>query len=234
MSSYLLKDSESKRMFIEWLNSAAADYAIDAELKWSDEDALCEHFFSCIRGTLSTPTGDLTLKTYKTRGRGPGAAEKKLGADGIGIVNIETPNTLLRGFFLFQAKKAVSLSDSLRGASGECSTMLTHTAASYLLTLMPAEAKMVGAMAVHSCTVKDPSLQEVPFISFARFAVEHLLQGVMLEPMSRAGSILSLELRSEIKHVVGVVGRGPDRTTQALKLLQLDLQELGLQVENDG
>jgi hypothetical protein len=163
----------------------AADYAVDAMLKWADEDALCEHFFSCMRGTLTTPNGDLTVKSYKTRGRGRGAAEKKLGADGICIVDIATSNTALKGFFLFQAKKATSLSDTLRGASAGCSTMLSHTAASYLLTLMPTEAKMVGAMAVHSCTRVDPPLNEVPYLNFARFAAEHLLQGIMLEPMNR-------------------------------------------------
>jgi hypothetical protein len=105
MSRYLLKDSDSKRLFAEWLNYMTASYAIDAMLKWADEDALCEHFFSCIRGTLKTPTGILTVKSYKTRGRGPGAAEKKLGADGICIVDIVTPNISLKGFFLFQAKR---------------------------------------------------------------------------------------------------------------------------------
>jgi len=45
MSRYLLKDSHSKRLFVEWLNLMAANYAIDAMLKWADEDALCEHFY---------------------------------------------------------------------------------------------------------------------------------------------------------------------------------------------
>lgn len=234
MSRYLLKDSDSKRLFVEWLNSMAADYAVDALLKWADEDALCEHFFSCIRGTLTTPTGDLTIKSYKTRGRGPGAAEKKLGADGICIVDIATPNTSLNGFFLFQAKKAYLLSDTLRGASAECSTMLSHTAASYLLTLMPTEAKMVGAMAVHSCTRTDPPLHKVPYVSFARFASDHLLQGIMLEPMHRLRDLLSPDLRAEIKIVVGMVGRASNQTADALKIMQLEIQALGLDVESDG
>ncbi len=234
MPRYLLKDSESKRLFLDWLNSMAADYAVDAMLKWADEDTLCEHFFSCIRGTLATPTGDLTVKSYKTRGRGPGAAKKKLGADGICIVDIATPNTSLKGFFLFQAKKATLLSDTLRGASAECSTMLSHTAASYLLTLMPAEAKMVGAMAVHSCTRVDPPLNAVPYVSFARFASEHLLQGIMLEPMNRLRDLVSPELRAEIKIVVGMLGRGPDQTAEALKLLQMEIQALDLDVASDG
>ena len=234
MSSYLLKDSDSKRMFVDWLNGMAADYAVDAMLKWADEDALCEHFFSCIRGTLATPTGDLTIKNYKTRGRGPGAAEKKLGADGLCIVDINTPNTRLSGFFLFQAKKAHLLSDTLRGASRECSNMLSHTAASYLLTLMPTDAKMSGAMAVHSCTRVDPPLNEIPYVSFARFAAEHLLQGIMLEPMNRLRDLVSPDLRAEIKIVVGVLGRGPDQTAEALKLMQMEIQALGLDVESDG
>ena len=234
MSRYLLKDSDSKRLFAEWLNYMTASYAIDAMLKWADEDALCEHFFSCIRGTLKTPTGILTVKSYKTRGRGPGAAEKKLGADGICIVDIVTPNISLKGFFLFQTKKAELLSDTLRGASDECSKMLSHTAASYLLTLMPNEAKMVGAMAVHSCTQKDPALNEVPFVSFARFAAEHLLQGIMLEPRDRLRNIVSPELRGEINIVLGILGREGDQADTALKLLEIDIQELGLDVESDG
>ena len=234
MSRYLLKDSESKSLFVDWLTTMTRSYAADAMLKWADEDTLCEHFFSCIRGTLSTPTGDLTVKSYKTRGRGPGAAEKKLGADGICIVNIETPTTSLNGFLLFQAKKAHYLSDSLRGASGECSTMLSHTAASYLLALMPAETKMVGAMAIHSCMRNDPSLNEVPYVSFPRFAAEHLLQGIMLEPMHRLRDLLTPELRKEIKIVVGLLGRGPDQTAEALKLLEMEIQALGLDVSTDG
>jgi len=234
MSRYLLKDSVSKRLFEEWLNSMTANYAIDAMLKWADEDALCEHFFSCIRGTLKTPAGVLTVKSYKTRGRGPGAAEKKLGADGICIVDIVTTNVSLKGFFLFQAKKAMLLSDTLRGASDECSKMLSHTPASYLLTLMPKQANMVGAMAVHSYTRGDPALNEVPYVSFARFAAEHLLRGIMLEPMDRLRNLASPELRAEINIVVGILGREGDQTATALNLLQIDIQELGLDVEGDG
>lgn len=234
MSRYLLKDSHSKCLFVEWLNSMAANYAIDAMLKWADEDALCEHFFSCIRGALKTPAGVLTVKSYKTRGRGPGAAEKKLGADGICIVDITTPNTNLKGFFLFQAKKAKLLTDKLSGAQVECSKMLSHTAASYLLTLMPDEAKMVGAMAVHSCTRGDPALKEVPYVSFARFAGEHLLQGIMLEPMHRLRDLLSPDLRAEINIVIGILGRERDQTSTALNSLQRDIQELGLDAESTG
>lgn len=212
----------------------AVNYAVDAQLKWADEDALCEHFFSCIRGTLVTPNGNLTVRSYKTRGRGPGATEKKLGADGICIIDIATPSTVLKGFFLFQAKKAASLSDTLRGATAECTTMLSHTAASYLLTLMPTEAKMVGAMAVHSCSRADPPLNEVPYVSFARFATEHLLQGIMLEPINRLRSLASPELRAEIKMVVGILGRREDQIAEALTSLQTEIQALDLDLESDG
>lgn len=149
MSDYLLKDTESKRLLEEWLRSSMSAYASNSRLKWNDEDSLCEHFFASIGGTLTTPNGVLNLSSYKVRGRGPGAAEKKLGADGIGLVHIRTSNTNLTGFFLFQAKKSNLPSNILTGAKAECSKMLTHSAASYLLTLMPNEVKMVGAMAMH-------------------------------------------------------------------------------------
>jgi hypothetical protein len=99
---------------------------------------------------------------------------------------------------------------------------------------MPNEAKMVGAMAVHSCTQKDPALNEVPFVSFARFAAEHLLQGIMLEPRDRLRNIVSPELRGEINIVLGILGREGDQADTALKLLEIDIQELGLDVESDG
>lgn len=114
--------------------------------------------------------------------------------------------------------------------------MLTHTAASYLLTLMPTEATMVGAMAVHSCTRNDPSLNDVPFISFPRFAAEHILHGIMLEPMHRLHDIIPPELSSEIKFVVGFIGQASNRIAEADSLIQMEIQELGLDIdiENDG
>jgi hypothetical protein len=234
MSVYLLKDSTSKQRFAEWIKTMTANYSAAAKLKWADEDALCEHFFSCIRGTLSTAAGDLTVASYKVRGRGRGAAEKRLGADGICIVDIFTPTTRLRGFFLFQAKKATSLSDKLRGASLECSTMLSHTAASYLLTLMPSDAKMSGAMAVHSCAYKDPSLIDVPYVSFARFAAEHLLQGIMLEPFDRLRDFDSEHLSAEIKLVVGILASVDNQRADALRRVEEEIEALGLQVESGG
>ena len=54
--------------------------------------------------------------------------------------------------------------------------MLNHSAAGSLLTLLPTEVKMVGAMAVHATTGVEPALNDIPFLGFPRFLVEHLLR----------------------------------------------------------
>lgn len=205
MSEYLLKDTASKEILRAWLVSAMERYGGEARLKWNDEDTLCEHFFKCLSGQVTMPTGKLEVTSYKTRGRGPGAGEKKLGADGIGLVFINTLKTSLAGFFLFQAKKAETQCRSLQDASIECSTMLSHSAASYLLVLFPSEVNMVGAMAIEACKKKDPPLKMVPYIGFPRFFVEHILTGIMLEPLCRHDKISSDELRREIRHVITFV-----------------------------
>jgi len=206
-------------------------YAADAMLKWGDEDTLCEHFFSSIRGSISTPTGVMSIQSYKIRGRGPGAPEKTLGADGIGLVSIATPYAKLSGFFLFQAKKAYSASDILRGARAGCSNMLCHSAASYLLILLPTLVKMIGAMAVHSTTSREPSLSDIPYIGFPRFLTDHLLHGIMLEPLSRARTTLTPALKAEIKHVISIVGSHEQQLEGALATIRGDIEELGLGIE---
>lgn len=234
VADFLLKDSKSKADFKSWLESALVAYGASADLKWSDEDTLCEHFFSSISGHLKTPTGELRVSSYKTRGRGPGAPEKKLGADGICLVNVATPHADLNGFFLFQAKKAERLTDHLRQSSNECAKMLKHSAASYLLVLMRREAHMAGAMAVHSHKSSDPPLHAIPYVSFPRFAVEHLLHGIMLEPLNSAASLLSPDLREEIKHVVTIVGASADAMAEAQKVAEMELDRLGLSDAQDG
>ena len=106
MQRYMLKDSKSKSVIYDWFRTSMSSYAADSLLNWNDEDSLCASFFMSITGQVSTPTGNLNVRIYKVRGRGPGAPENKLGADGIALVQINTPNTRLSGFFLFQAKKA--------------------------------------------------------------------------------------------------------------------------------
>jgi hypothetical protein len=207
-------------------------YAADSRLNWNDEDSLCSSFFKSISGRVSTPTGSLSIRSYKVRGKGPGALERKLGADGIALVHINTPKTNLSGFFLFQAKKARGLSGSLRGAYSQCTKMLTHSAASYLLVLLEDEVKMVGAMAVGSYAPKsDPSLTDIPFVSFPRFVVEHVLRGVMLEPLNRAKILLTPDLREEIKHVISIVGGVNQQIADAIMKADRQLRELELDFE---
>ena len=235
MSSFLLKDTQSKEKFEKWLIESIVEYAREADLKWGDEDTLCEHFYKAIGGQLTTPTGQLKIASYKTRGRGPAAPEKKLGADGICLVNINTQHASLKGFFLFQAKKTRKLTLSLRDSSTECTTMLLHTAACYLLVLMPREVKMAGAMAVQSCRKKDPALNRIPFVSFLRFAVEQLLHGLMLEPFSKAIDLFTGDLRDEIKHVLTVVGSAPDAMAEAQRITEAELSQLRFELSrNDG
>lgn len=231
MQRYMLKDSKSKSVIYDWFRSSMSSYAADSGLNWNDEDSLCACFFKSITGWVSTPTGNLNIRSYKTRGRGPGAPEKKIGADGIALVQINTPNTQLSGFFLFQAKKTYGLSGLLSGASAECEKMLNHTAASYLLVLLPDEVKMAGAMAVKSYTTGiDPHLTDIPFVNFPRFIVEHILQGVMLEPLDKAMSLLTPELKAEISHVITIVGGSNQHIEDAIMKVDFYINELELDV----
>jgi len=93
---------------------------------------------------------------------------------------------------------------------------------------------MVGVMAVHSCTRRDPPLNELPYGSFAHFAAQHLLQGSMIDPMDRLRDQVSSELLAEINNVVAILSREVQRTVEAFKLLQMDIQALGLDDESDG
>jgi len=206
MSHFILKDQESKSPLQSWLRRAMAYYAKGAGLKWGDEDTLCEHFFASLGGGVTTPNGTFYLRSYKVRGRALRAPEKSLGADGIGIVTIRTENTELSGYFLFQTKKSVDSTSTLRGAKTECGSMLRHSAASYLLVLTDSDAKMVGAIAVDGCRIRDPSLTQVPFVGFPIFVAQHIFQGVMLEPLATMHTRLTPDLREELKHVLLVTG----------------------------
>ena len=120
----------------------------------------------------------------------------------------------------------------LTGASSECEKMLNYTAASYLLVLLPYEVKMVGAMAVKSYVNGiDPHLNDIPFVNFPRFIVEHLLQGVMLEPLDKALSLLTPELKAEISHIITIVGGDNRHIEEALMNVESYIKELDLDVD---
>jgi hypothetical protein len=165
------------------------------------------------------------------RGRGPSAPEKKLGADGLGIVSIKTAGADLEGYFLFQAKKAAGNSSSLRGSKSECTKMLFHSPASYLLVLMPSEVKMVGAMAVDAIQVGDPSLHELPFVSYPRFITEHVLHGLMLEPLKSLRKTMTSDLQAEIKYVIAISGGTARTVEQAMLSLDKELRDLDLEFD---
>lgn len=53
----------------------------------------------------------------------------------------------------------------------------------------------------------------------------------MLEPISRASSWLTPELRSEIKHVLAVVGGRGNQIEEAIIAVESEIKEMGLDVE---
>lgn len=184
MSEYLLKDSSAKKAVRNWLEEAITRYANAGRLSWNDEDALTQRFFDAIANpALQTNTGMLQIECYKVRGRGQKAPEHLLGADGLGLVHIETSTTLLDGIFLFQAKKADSETAALRDAKKQCAKMLQHSSASQLIVLLPDCVHVVSALAVTSVRNSMAHLEDVPFMNFARFVVEQLLNGLMLAPL---------------------------------------------------
>jgi hypothetical protein len=221
MSRPFLKDSNSKNALYDWLKRGMLRYSTDSMLYWADEDYLCGHFFSSISGACSFDIGKFNVKSYKLRGRGPSAPEKKIGADGIGIVILKYKDIQLQGFFLYQAKKAKNITDGLGKAKEGCDLMLSHTPASYLLVLMPEEIKMVGAMAVSANRKKYPSLNDLPFVSYPRFVIEHLLHGLMLEPLEKFRPTLSADLNGEIKNLTTIIGG----SNQYIKDVERTLEE---------
>lgn len=104
--------------------------------------------------------------------------------------------------------------------------MLQHSAASYLLVLMPHEVKMAGAMAVHSCKTIDPPLNRIPFVSFPRFTVEQLLRGLMLEPFSKALSLFTGDLGDELKFVLTIIGSASNAMQEAQTLVEDEMNQL--------
>lgn len=231
MKRPFLKDTKSKADLANWLKSGIRHYARSSRLCWADEDYLCGHFFSSISGNCAFDFGHFNLNSYKLRGRGPSAPEKKIGADGIGIVVLKCKYISLKGFFLYQAKKAEYTTDPLTKSKEECDVMLTHTPASYLLVLMPDDVKMVGAMAVSANNIKSPSLNQLPFLGYSRFVVEHLLHGIMLEPLEKFRPTLSADINKEIKRITTFVGGDKEYIETVERQLIEKLSDLDLQQE---
>lgn len=207
MSEFFLKDRATKDAFGTWLRNALADYGRCAQWAWNDEDSLCELFLGALRKTSVAVAGStFRLNGYKVRGRGAGAGEKKLGADGLGVVRVRTATTTLNGFFLFQAKKCEKTSTRMPGVQGQSRTMLTHSAASVLMALLPNTVSIVSAMAAASHGRTDPCLDELPYENFANFAVHQLLHGFVLAPLDGSPFLKDRELLSQVKYVMTIIG----------------------------
>lgn len=232
MTRPFLKDTKSKADLARWLKNGILHYSRGSRYSWNDEDYLCGHFFSSISGDCAFDFGHFNLNSYKLRGRGPSAPEKKIGADGIGIVVLKYDYISLKGFFLYQAKKAENTTDPLTKSKMECDVMLTHTPASYLLVLMPSDVKMVGAMAVSANNKNSPSLNDLPFLGYSRFVVEHLLHGIMLEPLEKFRPTLSADINKEIKRITTIVGGDKKYIKDVEAQLTEKLSDLNLQQED--
>lgn len=233
MTKPFLKDINSKNQLFTWLTAGMKNYAASSMSCWADEDFLCGHFFSSISGSCTFGLGEFKVGNFKIRGRGPSAPEKKIGADGIGIIDLKYPDISLKGFFLYQAKKAVDQRAYLGKAKEECSVMLTHTPASYLLVLMPAEVKMVGAMAVNANLKTSLCLNDLPFVNYPRFIIEHILHGIMLEPYANLRPTLSLDVSNEIKHISTFVGGSKKYIDEAEKIIKEEIRGLDWKIESD-
>jgi hypothetical protein len=200
----VLKNAEFKKQVKEFLKNGMEKYSRDAPYAQADEDSLTQAFISAISGEFKYQNLTVHLRGYKTRGRGPNATEKKLGADGLGIVYIETSDIQLHGFFLFQAKKSLDTTDNLGiTAKAQCQMMLSHTAASHLLVLRPDKVSFVGATAVVS-SVSDLSLVGLPYIGFPSFFKEILLHSFMLAPLEDGLFEKYPDLSNEIRHILAI------------------------------
>ncbi len=111
--------------------------------------------------------------------------------------------------------------------------MLSQTPACYLLVLMPDEVKMVGAMAVNANSKKNPSLKHLPFLSYPRFVVEHLLHGIMLEPLNKLRPTLSSDLSSELKNITAIIGGSKKYISEVEGKLEEELSNLILHEDLD-
>lgn len=226
--AYLLKDIRSKAIVRDWLADSMEQYGRHSAKTWSDEDALCETFLSSITGQVSTPSGHVCLDRYKLRGRGRAAEEDLLGADGLGLVQIRTAKTRLDGFFLFQAKKSKDQATRLTNAREQCRKMLSHTAASQLVVLMPRCVGMVGAIAVSAAATPNPPLSRLPYAGFPRFVMEQLLRGLMLAPLSALAFTRDPLLAQQIEHVLAITASEEQNGSEARLSALRELTELDL------
>jgi len=202
---FLLKDTRSKAEIREWLGRGLEKYAARATLKWNDEDTLCESFVSAIAGSIVTTAGEFSIDSYKVRGRGPQADEKRMGADGIGLVSVRTQTTDLKGFFLFQAKKG-DLREKLGDARAQCERMLGHSAASHLIVLGRDNVRVAGAMAVVATAATGPRLGTVPYCSFRHFVSDQLLRGLMVAPLEPPAGWFADGFASQVRYILAIRG----------------------------
>ena len=225
-NAYLLKDASSKKDVWKWLTEGVVKYASRSNLKWSDEDTLCEYFFGCFDGLVSTSAGKIDFSYAKIRGRGKGAKEKTSGADGLGILHISTDSTKLNGYFLFQAKKAKTERTRLTDASSACDRMLELTAASHLVVLLPDRAVWVGAMAGCAYQGADPMLTNIPYVGFPNFVMNQILSGLMVAPIEKPSFSYLLDKIDPV-HIFGIdIINGNQRPVLREILMKEDMAEL--------
>jgi len=232
MSDYPFKDSATKQAVYNWLKEALVQYSVNSAFAWADEDSLCQLFLTEVgRRPARAPGLDVQLQGYKTRGRGGGAGEKKLGADGLGVVRIETTHARVDGFFLFQAKKSSAQDTPLDRVREQSLTMLSHTSSSIVLVLCPGTVEVVSAMAVASHNKPQPRLSDVPYEDFARFVTDKLLRGFAMAPLDSAAFLQDAALRGEIKQVLAIVAAEAHNIAAASVAVQQRLDAAGLNVE---
>lgn len=202
----VLKDSAFKDALIKELNSRMAAYAENALLAWADEDAVTQAFISAVSGHFSHSDVSIELRGYKVRGRGPAPPELLLGADGLGLVFVNTSQVQLRGFYLFQAKKALNTTDAIEArVKLQCEVMLKTTAASQLLVLLPKRVAFVGAIAVTSTVATSPRLSELPYGGFPHLVITELLCGLMMSPLDGAPFQNNKTLLQEISNILVIL-----------------------------
>lgn len=176
--------------------------------QWSraDEDAITQAFISAVTGNVVADGLCFGLNGFKVRGRGHSAAgggEKELGADGLGVVSVVTPDANVRAFFLFQAKKAEKISTRLDRSKAQCQVMLKHTAASQLMVLWgEGNVSFVGAAVASAANSPNPSLNELPYQSFVWLVCDELLYGLMLAPLEQELFRSDPDLFAQIKTIL--------------------------------
>lgn len=104
------------------IKSHLKESSAKAEKGWSscskEEDSLTGHLFASLESQIDNEVNNWkwNISLKKFRGRGKGAFENKVGADGIISINIEYEGKIETKSILFQAKKGngVSVKDQLK------------------------------------------------------------------------------------------------------------------------